>query len=406
GKATVTFNDDSTGEVQGNVVAKKDAEKYTPNVPTTKVPVGDVNNLTDEEKGQVKTNVENANPDLPSGAEVTIGNDGTATIKYSDNSTDTIAGNKLVVAKPDTSTEQKVNLPGSKIEVSDPNHLTDEEKQQVKDNVAKSNPDAKDIKVGDNGDTDVIFNNGNYGHVSGDQLVVKSNDSHDNTTDADKHPAVVPGTKVEVADPSHLTDEEKQQVKDNVAKSNPDAKDIKVSDNGDTTLIYNDGSQHNLSGSDLIIKKDNNSSNTSNNTDADNNPAVIPDTKTPVQDPNHLTDAEKSQIKDNVSKSNPNAKDILVGNNADTTLIYGDGSKNVIKGTDLIVVKLTSTISPSKNTSGLQGKDKNTSNKNEVSSKQTLPQTGESDNVLAVISGAVVTILSIVTLGLIKRRKE
>ena len=156
----------------------------------------------------------------------------------------------------------------------------------------------------------------------------------------------------------------------------------------------------------MIIKKDNNSSNTSNNTDADKHPAVIPDTKTPVQDPNHLTDAEKSQIKDNVSKSNPNVKDILVGNNADTTLIYGDGSKNVIKGTDLIVVKLTSTISPSKNTSGLQGKDKNTSNKNEVSSKQTLPQTGESDNVLAVISGAVMTILSVVTFGLIKRRKE
>src|SRR5699024_1704480 len=248
GKATVTFNDDSTGEVQGNVVAKQDADKYTPNVPTTKVPVGDVNNLTDEEKGQVKTNVENANPDLPSGAEVTIGNDGTATIKYSDNSTDTIAGNKLVVAKPDTSTEQKVNLPDSKIEVSDPNHLTDEEKQQVKDKVAKSNPDAKDITVGDNGDTDVSFKNGNYGHVRGDQLVVKSNDSHDNTTDADKHPAVVPGTKVEVADPSHLTDEEKQQVKDNVAKSNPDAKDIKVSDNGDTTLIYNVGSENNLYG--------------------------------------------------------------------------------------------------------------------------------------------------------------
>ncbi|PEH02026.1 MucBP domain-containing protein [Lactobacillus sp. UMNPBX6] len=306
----------------------------------------------------------------------------------------------VYVKKPDTSTEQEVKLPDSKVEVSDPNHLTDGEKQQVKDKVAKSNPDAKDIKVGDNGYTDVSFKNGNHGHVAGSELVTKKPDT------STEQEVKLPDSKVEVSDPNHLTDGEKQQVKDKVAKSNPDAKDIKVGDNGYTDVSFKNGNHGHVAGSELIIKKDNNSSNTSNNTDADKHPAVIPDTKTPVQDPNHLTDAEKSQIKDNVSKSNPNVKDILVGNNADTTLIYGDGSKNVIKGTDLIVVKLTSTISPSKNTSGLQGKDKNTSNKNEVSSKQTLPQTGESDNVLAVISGAVMTILSVVTFGLIKRRKE
>ena len=73
------------------------ANKITPNVPA-KEPVADPSHLTEGEKDQVKTNVTNANKDkFPAGTEVTVGDDGTATITYSDGSKDTIPGRDLII---------------------------------------------------------------------------------------------------------------------------------------------------------------------------------------------------------------------------------------------------------------------------------------------------------------------
>ena len=72
-----------------------DAGNITPTVPGDKVTVKDPSHLTEGEKDQVKTNVTNANKDkFPAGTEVTVGDDGTATITYPDKtkSTDTIPG--------------------------------------------------------------------------------------------------------------------------------------------------------------------------------------------------------------------------------------------------------------------------------------------------------------------------
>ncbi|MGK4239772.1 LPXTG cell wall anchor domain-containing protein, partial [Limosilactobacillus reuteri] len=75
-----------------------DADKITPNVPGTKVPVTNPSQLTDSEKDQVKTNVTNANKDkFPAGTEVTVGDDGTTTVTYPDQSTDTIKGGDLII---------------------------------------------------------------------------------------------------------------------------------------------------------------------------------------------------------------------------------------------------------------------------------------------------------------------
>ncbi|MCC4499463.1 DUF1542 domain-containing protein, partial [Limosilactobacillus reuteri] len=74
------------------------AEKITPNKPGTKEPVADPSHLTDDEKNQVKKNVEDANKDengkstLPEGTTVDVGDNGTATITYPDHTTDTIQG--------------------------------------------------------------------------------------------------------------------------------------------------------------------------------------------------------------------------------------------------------------------------------------------------------------------------
>ncbi|WP_051174521.1 LPXTG cell wall anchor domain-containing protein [Ligilactobacillus saerimneri] len=99
GTVTINYPDGSQDTIPGDQVveAKKDADKTNPTVPGTKVEVKDPNNLTDEEKQQVKESIENANKgQFPEGTQVTIGNDGTATITYPDGSQDVILGSQLV----------------------------------------------------------------------------------------------------------------------------------------------------------------------------------------------------------------------------------------------------------------------------------------------------------------------
>ena len=72
--------------------------KVSIGVPGDKVTVKDPSHLTEGEKDQVKTNVTNANKDnLPSGSQITVGNDGTTTVTYPDQSTDTIKGGDLII---------------------------------------------------------------------------------------------------------------------------------------------------------------------------------------------------------------------------------------------------------------------------------------------------------------------
>ena len=105
GTATVTYPDGSkdtiTGDqlVQGQKGNTTDAGNITPTVPGDKVTVKDPSHLTEGEKDQVKTNVTNANKDkFPAGTEVTVGDDGTATVTYPDGSKDVIAGTDLIIA--------------------------------------------------------------------------------------------------------------------------------------------------------------------------------------------------------------------------------------------------------------------------------------------------------------------
>ena len=115
GNVTVTYPDKSTDTIPGKDLVVKDdqgdhpstnqsmADQITPNVPGDKVTVADVNQLTKDEKDKVKENVNKANPDLPQGTEVTIGDNGDVTITYPDHSTDVISGADLV-AKHDQAT--------------------------------------------------------------------------------------------------------------------------------------------------------------------------------------------------------------------------------------------------------------------------------------------------------------
>ena len=268
GNATITYPDGSKDTIPGGdlVRPENDADNITPNIPGDKVTVKDPSHLTDDEKNQVKNNVDNANKDkFPAGTVITVGDDGTATITYPDTSTDTIPGDKLVKGEDSGSTSGQTdagnitpNIPGDKVTVKDPSHLTDDEKNQVKNNVDNANKDkfpaGTEVIVGNDGTATITYPDGSQDIIPGDQLV---QGQKGDTTDAGNITPTIPGGKVTVKDPSHLTDDEKNQVKDNVDNANKDkfpaGTVITVGDDGTTTVTYPDGSKDVIAGTDLVI---------------------------------------------------------------------------------------------------------------------------------------------------------
>ena len=109
--------------------------------PDKKVPVKDKAHLTSEEKKQVADKVKAKNP----GKEVTVGDDGTATV------TDPTTGISHTIPGTDLVNQDFEPVkPTEKVPVKDKAHLTPEEKKQVADNVKAKNP-GKEVTVGDNG---------------------------------------------------------------------------------------------------------------------------------------------------------------------------------------------------------------------------------------------------------------
>ncbi|MQC05360.1 LPXTG cell wall anchor domain-containing protein, partial [Limosilactobacillus reuteri] len=433
GTATINYPDKSTGTIPGGKLVKgedsgstsgqTDAEKITPNIPGTKVPVADPSHLTDDEKDQVKTNVTNANKDnLPSGSQVTVGNDGTTTITYPDGSKDTIPGSDLVRQSTDAD-KITPKVPETKVPVTNPSQLTDSEKDQVKTNVTNANkdtlPSGSQVTVGNDGTTTTTYPDGSKDTIPGSDLVRQS-------TDADKTTPSVPETKVPVTDPSHLTDTEKDQVKTNVTNDNkdnlPSGSQVTVGNDGTTTVTYPDDSKDTIPGSDLVRQS----------TDADKTTPSVPETKVPVTDPSHLTDDEKDQVKTNITNANkdnlPSGSQVTVGDDGTATVTYPDGSKGTIPGRDLIIGAKGEGISGNKhdsnsssgsngtisntddetsgntvnNAEGMNGNTAKSGSKN--NSLKTLPQTGTKDVTILEILGLFLSLFGL--LGLKKKHRE
>src|SRR5699024_10511386 len=147
------------------------------------------------------------------GTDVTVGDDGTATVNYPDGSKDTIPGDQLVQGQKGSTTDaDKITptVPGDKVTVKDPSHLTAEERGEVQKKVEDANkdengkstlPDGTTVTVGDDGTATINYKDGSKDTIPGDQLV---QGQKGDTTDADKITPTVPGDKVTVKDPSHL----------------------------------------------------------------------------------------------------------------------------------------------------------------------------------------------------------
>ena len=271
-KGNVTITDPKTG--QSKVIPVKDltVKDFTPVKPTDKLPVKDKAHLTPEEKKQVADKVKDKNP----GKEVTVGDDGTATV------TDPTTGISHTIPGTDLVNQDFEPVkPDEKVPVKDKAHLTPEEKKQVADKVKDKNP-GKEVTVGDDGTATVTDPTTGISHtIPGTDLV-----------NQDFEP-VKPDEKVPVKDKAHLTPEEKKQVADKVKDKNP-GKEVTVGDDGTATVTDpTTGISHTIPGTDLV------------NQDFE---PVIPADKIPVKDPANLTQEEQDKVKESVEKANPGKK--------------------------------------------------------------------------------------------------
>ena len=161
-------------------------------------------------------------------------------------------------------------------------------------------------------------------------VTAKAKDQTGNTSDPSTAIAKTPGedtikapTKpVEVADPSHLTPEEKKAVEDAVKKANPNLPqdaNIDVADDGTVTVTDANGNKIGTIPANKTVK-----------------PAInAPTTPVEVKDPSNLTPAEKEAVKKAVKDANPDLP-------ADATIdVADDGTVTVKDANGKVIGKLS-----------------------------------------------------------------
>ena len=315
------------------------ASKFEPKVPENKVEVKDPTKLSDEEREQIRQNIEGANT-FPDGTTVEVKQDGTAVITYKDGSSDTISKDKLVTpAKKETGTiasRTEPVIPG-KTQVGNTTKLTPEEQAAVKKAVEEANkfPAGTTVEVRPDGTVVITYPDKSVDTITGDKLVEKSTKQTTPKvqTDAEKNPAQVPVAPTPVENTHNLTPAEQSAVAAKVKAANPAAK-VTVSKDGTATLTYGDGSVNTIPGTSLVVAKN---PGKQTPTQAAQNPAQVPAT-TEVGNTHNLTPAEQSAVVAKVQAVNPAAK-VTVSKDGTATLTYGDGSVNTIPGTRLVVQK-------------------------------------------------------------------
>ena len=106
----------------------------------------------------------------------------------------------------------------------------------------------------------------------------------------------------------------------------------------------------------------------------------IPD-KTIVNDKNNLTKEEKEKVKETIEKVNkdkfPEGTKVEIGKDGTATITYPDGSKDTIKGSDLVVGKSNG------NTSSIQSGSKKSKN---------LPKAGIESEAMMMAAAALSTL--------------
>ena len=219
-----------------------------------------------------------------------------------------------------------VNIPANKVLVNDPSALTDEEKAKVLEAVKKVNPDAKEITQDADGNVTVTTPDGHKEIITPEQVVKTSDTANEPKAGND---VVKPADKVVVADPTKLTDAEKEKIKAAVKAVNPNSV-VTVDEKGNAKVSTQDGQTQVIPVDELVR--------TAEDTKKPNagNDIVKPADKTVVANPDALTPEEKKAIEDKVKAVNPGAT-VVVDDKGNATVTKGDGTVLNIPALDLVI---------------------------------------------------------------------
>ena len=219
----------------------------------------------------------------------------------------------------------EVNIPADKVLVNDPSALTDDEKAKVLEAVKKVNPDAKEITQDADGNITVTTPDGHQEIITPEQVVKTSDSANEPKAGND---VVKPADKVVVADPTKLTDAEKEKIKAAVEAVNPNSV-VTVDEKGNAKVSTPDGQTQVIPVDELVR--------TAEDTKKPNagNDIVKPADKTVVANPDALTPEEKKAIEDKVKAVNPGAT-VVVDDKGNATVTTPEGKTAVIPATDLV----------------------------------------------------------------------
>ncbi|MBS4751164.1 LPXTG cell wall anchor domain-containing protein, partial [Carnobacteriaceae bacterium zg-ZUI78] len=388
------------------VTKQEDKDKYEPTVTPITKPEGELTTedvtgaVTDNGEGTVTVKPGTELPTTPGEHKVPV------VVTYPDKSTDELEVPVTITGKTDT----KVNVPADKTPVKDTEHLTEEEKATVKEKVEKANPGTT-VTVDDKGNATVTD------PVTKVTTPIPSKEliepiSNGNTTDTKVN---VPADKTPVKDTEHLTEEEKATVKEKVEKANPGTT-VTVDDKGNATVTDPVTKVTTPIPSKELIEPISNG----NTTDTKVN---VPADKTPVKDTEHLTEEEKTTVKEKVEKANPGAT-VTVDDKGNATVTdpvtkvtTSISSKELIERIGSITDKgesssIKGSHSSNKGTnmhdSGVAMNTNNHSKKStsseESSDTKQLPHTGDSSGNLETLVGSVAFGLAV--LGMVGKKKK
>ena len=335
GNATITTEDGRSFVIPAKDLVKTAEEAKNAkagnniNKPADKVVVADPTKpLSPEEKKAIEAKIKEVNPDAKA---IFVDDKGNATVTIEDKDgnteTATIPAADLVTTPEEAkqpNAGNKVNTPADKVVVSDPDHLSADDKAKITEAIKAVNPEAK-VAFDDKGNATVTTKDGEVATIPAADLVktaeeaAKPNAGNNVNTPADK--VAVDSTKP-------LTEDEKKAIAAKVAEVNPGAI-VAVDDKGNATVTVN-GKTAVIPAAALTKTAD-----SAKEPNAGND-VVKPADKTVVENPESLTKDEQDAIAAKVAEVNPEAKTVVVDDQGNATVTTKDGKTVVIPAKDLV----------------------------------------------------------------------
>src|SRR5699024_5749842 len=330
----LTYPDNSTNSLDKDQLFEQisdepDSPKYELVTPE-KTPVKDIDNLTDEDKNKAIDEIKKANPNAK---DVSIDENGKATLTYPDNSTNSLDKDQLFEQMPDN---QLYNPVADSIEKNFGENTTQEEvfskitipdypeDKQKPEFTIKEDTNLPDGKISGEYKVPVIVT---YPDNSTDEIEVTINVKE--KPDIELYKPVADSieknfgentTQEEVFSKITIPDYPKDKQKPEFTiKEDTNLPDGKISGEYKVPVIvtYPDKTTDEI---EVTI-------NVKEQPDNIKYEVVAPE-KTPVKDIDNLTDEDKNKAIDEIKKANPNAKDVSIDENGKATLTYPDNSTN------------------------------------------------------------------------------